>query len=542
MNAKQTIALNKAPVLVVGAGIMGAGIAQVAALAGHPVQLFDLREGAAQNAIAQLAKMMASLVSKNRLTAEMAAEALARITPAASLQEARGAGLVVEAVVENLDAKRSLFKQLEDLLPATSVLATNTSSISITALAGGLRHPQRVVGMHFFNPVFQMKLVEVVSGLQTDPAVANAVFELASTWGKLAVHAKSTPGFIVNRIARPFYAEAWLLLQEQAASATVLDACIRAAGFRMGPCELMDMIGHDTNLAVTQQVFEANYFDKRYVPSLMQREMVLGGLLGRKSGQGFFAYPAGALPVATQIEEPEQALAPTLLLPPQTLVVHGHGPWADALQARLTKEWSAQNTTRIVVSRDTTSHWCGLAVDGAQLRRCDGPTATQTAAQTGVAQTAVFDRLPSGTEPGALAFAVAEQAPSGWAAQAAAWLALLGHQPKQVLDLPGLVVTRTLAMLVNEAADAVSQGVCTAAGANAAMRLGVNYPQGPFEWLAGWSASGVVAVLDALDHHHRGERYRANAALRRQAAVEEMGPAVTAQMSEKAELIEPSTP
>jgi 3-hydroxybutyryl-CoA dehydrogenase len=527
-SANQHLSLNGVPLLVVGAGIMGAGIAQVAALAGHPVRLFDLREGAAQNAIAQLGKVMSSLVAKGRLTAELAAAALGRITPAATLQDAQDAALVVEAVVENLEAKRSLFRQLEDLLPATAVLATNTSSISITAIAGGLRHPQRVVGMHFFNPVFQMKLVEVVSGLQTDPAVANAVFELASTWGKLAVHAKSTPGFIVNRIARPFYAEAWLLLQELVATPAVLDACLRAAGFRMGPCELMDMIGHDTNLAVTQQVFEANYFDKRYVPSLLQREMVLGGLLGRKSGQGFYTHTGGSPATATGVPtsvpprtlDAAQALAPTLLLPPQSLVVHGQGPWVDALQARLTSKWSEQNTTRIVVSRDTTSGWCGLAVDGAQLRRCQGPTATDTATQTGVAQTAVFDRLPSQTEPATLAFAVAEQAPSGWATQAAAWLALLGHQPVRVLDVPGLVVTRTLAMLINEAADAVSQGVCTAAGANAAMRLGVNYPQGPFEWLAGWSASGVVAVLDALDHHHRGERYRANLSLRRQAAAE----------------------
>jgi 3-hydroxybutyryl-CoA dehydrogenase len=512
--------LHGVPVLVVGAGIMGAGIAQVAALAGHTVQLFDLREGAASSAINQLEKTLTGLVTKGKLAAADASAALGRITPAASLQDAAGAQLVVEAVVENLDAKRSLFKQLEDLLPASAVLASNTSSISITAIAGGLRHPQRVVGMHFFNPVPLMKLVEVVSGLQTAPAVAGAVFDLAQAWGKTAVHTTSTPGFIVNRIARPYYAEAWALLQEQALTPQALDACWRAAGFRMGPCELMDLIGHDTNFAVTQQVFEANYFDKRFVPSLRQREMVLGGLLGRKSGQGFYAHGAGAAPVATTLPVPELT---DLQLPP-TVVVHGEGAWADGLHQRLTAQLSQHHpAAKTAVQRNTTSGWAGLAVGHAQLRLCSGPTATHLAAGSGVRNTAVFDRAPvplPTPEPAALAFAVADQADSTWAAQAAAWLALLGHTPVPVLDLPGLVVTRTIAMLINEAADAVSQGVCAAAGANAAMKLGVNYPQGPFEWLAAWSPAGVVAVLDALDHHHRGERYRANPALRRQATAQ----------------------
>ncbi len=180
------------------------------------------------------------------------------------------------------------------------MLATNTSSISVTALANGLAHPGRLVGMHFFNPVPLMKLVEVVSGLHTGTEVAAAIFDLAKAWGKVPVHARSTPGFIVNRIARPYYAETLALLLEQAATPQVLDACLRAAGFRMGPCELMDLIGHDTNFAVTCSVYDANFQDKRYAPSLVQREMVEGGLLGRKSGRGFYAYPAGvpALPVA----------------------------------------------------------------------------------------------------------------------------------------------------------------------------------------------------------------------------------------------------
>ncbi|MBU6440479.1 MAG: 3-hydroxyacyl-CoA dehydrogenase, partial [Betaproteobacteria bacterium] len=259
--------------LVVGAGIMGAGIAQVAAQAGHRVALFDAREGAAAQAHAQLGATFDTLVAKGRLAAPQAQAALARIQPVQGLEQAADCGLVIEAIVERLDVKRELLAQLEALVDARCVLASNTSSLSITALARDLKHPGRLVGMHFFNPVPLMKLVEVVSGLRTEPEVAAQVFELAQAWGKTAVHARSTPGFIVNRIARPYYAETLALLQEQAAAPALLDACLRGAGFRMGPCELMDLIGHDTNFAVTQAVYEANFFDKRFQPSLVQREL-----------------------------------------------------------------------------------------------------------------------------------------------------------------------------------------------------------------------------------------------------------------------------
>ena len=297
------INLTHAPVLVVGAGIMGAGIAQVAAQAGHAVMLFDTREGAAAEAKLKLSATLDVLVDKAKLTPEAAAMTMGRITAIDALEHAVGARLVVEAIVEKLDIKRSLFKQLEALMGAECVLATNTSSISVTAIANGLRHPERLVGMHFFNPVPLMKLVEVVSGLQTDCEVADAIFGLSVAWGKVPVHARSTPGFIVNRIARPYYAETLALLLERAATPQVLDACLRAGGFRMGPCELMDLIGHDTNFAVTQSVYDANFQDKRYVPSLVQRELVDGGLLGRKNGRGFYRYPEGA-PAAGPAPQP----------------------------------------------------------------------------------------------------------------------------------------------------------------------------------------------------------------------------------------------
>lgn len=509
MNAE---ALNE--VLVVGAGIMGLGIAQVAAQAGHRVLLFDVREGAAALGRDQLTQTLGALAAKGKITARDAEQTLARISAIASLQAAAGVGLVVEAIVEEIEAKRGLFHQLESIVAQDCVLATNTSAISVTAIARGLQHPGRVVGMHFFNPVPLMKLVEVVSGLQTDAAVAAAIFALSERWGKVAVHARSTPGFIVNRIARPYYAETLALLHEQAATPAVLDACLRAMGFRMGPCELMDLIGHDTNFAVTQSVYEANFFDKRYAPSLVQREMVDGGLLGRKSGRGFYSYAPGAA---------KPALAPftAAALPSvKEVCLHGAGALADALHAALIAAIEMNVGGTLAVSdlrRAPGSDWVGFECDGAQLRLTDGRCASQLGAEV-----CVFD-LPLqaagsrvGAAQAALAWAPSARASCAWVAGAEQWLQALGLNPQRVADTPGLVVGRTIAMLINEASDAVAQGVCSTAAADAAMKLGVNYPAGPFEWLAIWGAAPVCALLDALDAHYRGERYRVSPRLRQE--------------------------
>ena len=491
---------NQPTVLVIGAGIMGAGIAQVAAQAGHSVLLHDMREGAAAQALLQLGKTLDALVGKGKLTAGDAAQTLARIMPIGQLKEAESAGLVVEAIVEQLEAKRALFAQLEAVVSADCILATNTSSISVTAIANGLKLPGRLVGMHFFNPVPLMKLVEVVSGLQTDKAVAEAIFELAKNWGKVPVHTRSTPGFIVNRIARPYYAEALALLQEQAVTPEVLDVCLRGAGFRMGPCELMDLIGHDTNFSVTRSVYEANFFDKRFMPSLVQRELVDGGLLGRKSGRGFFDYREGALKPAVAPFEPAG------FPPASSLRVGGLGPVADHLASALTQ-------AGLAFERQADATWIGLEVDGSQLRLTDGRTASALASEIG-RNVAVFD-LPVVNHSGtALAWAPSVQAGEDWISRAGQWLQALGFNPQRVADTPGLLVARIIAMLINEAMDAVQQGVCSAEGADAAMKLGVNYPAGPFEWLANWDAHAVMNILNALDHAYRGERYRISPGMR----------------------------
>lgn len=510
-----TVNWERAPVLVIGAGIMGAGIAQVAAQGGHEVFLYDVKEGAAQSALDQLAVTLQGLVVKGRLTEEQASSAIGRIAPISRLDAAASALVVVEAIVENLEAKRSVLRDLEALLPSNAILATNTSSISVTAIANGLRHPERVVGMHFFNPVPVMKLVEVVHGLQTSAEVADVVFGLAKKWGKVPVHAKSTPGFIVNRIARPFYAEALGLLQEQAASPHEIDACLVAAGFRMGPCALMDLIGHDTNFAVTQSVFAANFYDKRFVPSIVQRELVDGGLLGRKTGRGFYSYDAG------QARSPILAHTEARSVDPRGgVVVHGSGRHAD---------WLADAVAKIPgagLQRSPESSWVGVTVHGLQLFMTDGRTAVELASIHHASNVAVFDRFEPGLSNPGRPLPVAFAAAAGdneTTALAHAWLAALGFHPVAVKDTPALVVARTIAMLVNEAADAVNQGVCNEGGANSAMRLGVNYPQGPFEWQANWgvdaasSSAAIAGVLDALDATYRGERYRVSPWLRARA-------------------------
>lgn len=496
-----------ATVAVIGSGAMGAGIAQVTAAAGHPVLLFDTRPEAVAAALKNIRAMFGKLAQKGKMSEADADAAGARLHAADSLAVLRDAALVVEAIVENLDVKRKVFADLEAIVADTCIFASNTSSISITSIGAGLRLPQRLVGMHFFNPVPLMALVEVISGLASDSAVAAQVYDTALAWGKNPVHTRSTPGFIVNRVARPYYAEALRLLNEQAADVATIDAVLReAGGFRMGPFELMDLIGHDVNFAVTQSVFHAYFCDPRFTPSLIQQELVNAGFLGRKSGRGFYRYDSDV-----NAPQPHTETAQTRATAP--VVVHGKGKLAQALVARLeTGGVSVEHASAI--DNDGALLSCGSA----RLYLTDGRSATGRARDNQHADTILLDLTLDFSQATRVAVSRADQCSATAYAAVVALLQAAGLAVSRLDDVPGMAVMRTVAMLANEAADTVNQGVCTVADADMAMQKGVNYPRGPLAWADAIGLSRLSTVLGHLAAGYGEDRYRISPLIQRKTA------------------------
>jgi 3-hydroxybutyryl-CoA dehydrogenase len=493
-------ALDKSAIVaVIGAGAMGAGIAQVAAQAGHLVLLYDNRPGAAATAIEELDRQLGKLQEKGRISPQQREQSVARLRPVDSLQELAVAQMVIEAIVENLEVKRGLFAQLEAVCLADCVLASNTSSLSITSIAAGLKQPERFVGVHFFNPAPVMALVEIVSGLATDAEVAACLYDTVKAWGKSPVHTRSTPGFIVNRVARPFYAESLRLLQEGASDHATLDALMRdAGGFRMGAFELTDLIGHDVNYAVTCSVFDAYYGDMRFQPSLIQKELVDAGRLGLKSGRGFYDYGQNAVrAVVSEIRS-----ARTI----EHCVVEGELGIAEGLLARI-------EANGVQLQRRSGN---GLVrVGDAVLALSDGRLASERAEAEGLKNLVLFDLALDYRTATRIAVSCSANTSLLARDQAISLLQRIGLIPSLLSDLPGLLVLRTVAMLANEAADAVLQGVASAADVDLAMRKGVNYPQGPLAWADTMGLAKVLAVLENLQASYGESRYRPSLLLRR---------------------------
>jgi len=374
--------LNVTRVGIVGAGAMGSGIAQIASQAGCSVVLFDLKKEALHLSEVKLIKVMSRLVEKGRISEVMSKEIRDRIDRTVEISELKDCELVIEAVVENIEIKHAVFSQIESIVSEKTILASNTSSLSITSIAAGCNSPERVVGLHFFNPAPLMPLVEIIPAVQTRADLPLKLVELMRSWGKAPVIAKDTPGFIVNRVARPFYGEALRILDEGISDVPSIDEAMRRAGFRMGPFQLTDLIGHDVNYAVTESVFKAFYYDPRFMPSITQLKLVEAGWLGRKSGRGFYNY-----------NEP---------IPEITL----------------------EN------------------------------------------------------------------------------------------DLQALISERIIAMLINEASDAVYYGIASASDVDTAMLKGVNYPKGLLVWAEEWGLEKVVQIIDSLKETYGETRYRCSPLLR----------------------------
>ncbi|MCX4549683.1 3-hydroxyacyl-CoA dehydrogenase [Streptomyces sp. NBC_01387] len=487
-------------VAVVGTGTMGQGIAQVALVAGHPVRLYDAVPGRAEQAAEAIAARLDRLVEKGRMDEAQREAAGARLRPVAELADLADAALVVEAILEQLPVKQELFAALEEFVADDCLLATNTSSLSVTAVAGPLKHPGRFVGMHFFNPAPLLPLVEIVSGFATDESSATRAWATAAAWGKTPVRCADTPGFVVNRLARPFYAEAFAVHEERGADPATIDAVLReSGGFRMGPFELTDLIGQDVNEAVTRSVWESFFQDPKFRPSLAQRRLVESGRHGRKSGRGWYAYGEGAV-------RPEPHTAPATE-PPAGITVEGDLGPAGELVAMFREAGIA------VREEDEDGGSRILLPSGGQLVLADGQTSAE------FRDVVYFDLALDYRAATRVALSASEV--TGWETlrQSIGLFQRLGKKVSVIGDVPGMIVARTVAMMVDLAADALAKGVASAQDIDTAMRLGVNYPLGPVEWGRKLGRAWAHELLDELHARVPSGRYAPSLALYRQSYV-----------------------
>jgi 3-hydroxybutyryl-CoA dehydrogenase len=498
---------------VVGAGTMGSGIAQLALLCdAETVLLADPSEVARHRARATVEQGIERLVARGTLDPADARQALGRLQLAAGADDLASCGLVIEAVPEQLELKRTVFAQVAAVTAPDCVLATNTSSLSVTAIAAGVPRPERVVGMHFFNPAPVMRLVEVVAGEATGALALTLARVVAERMGKRVVRAADGPGFIVNRCNRPFSLEALRLVQERIATPQQIDRiCRLGAGFPMGPFELMDLVGIDVGFAVSQSFFEQSFGEPRWQPSPLVARKVAAGHHGRKSGRGWYAYPGGG---RSRTEDP----APPPVGGGEGLViVGGETPLAaEILEAAEQAGWDAVLPEESEGAVPALIVDCGAAPGGPPLQ--GGP------------QVLLCDQAPlAALDPQGSSAGFYAQAPFG-AAQlveltqqpgtpaatinaAERFFASLGKHVEWVGDAPGLVLGRIVCQLVNEAAFALGEGIGTADDIDAGMVLGLNHPRGPLEWGDAIGAPDVLGVLLGLWEEFREPRYRPAPAL-----------------------------
>src|SRR4051794_25427967 len=491
---------------VVGAGTMGSGIAQLAAQAGARTLVFDPVEGAAAQGVQRARAGTEKLQAKGRYDGTPGP-----LEVATALEDLAACGLIVEAAPERLELKHELMDTLSRIAPQ-AVLASNTSSIPITSIARAAADPSRVVGLHFFNPAPLMPLVEVIAGLQSSAEALTVARAAGAAMGRHVIDAADGPGFLVNRCNRPFGLEALRLLQERIADVETIDAIVRAAGFRMGPFELQDLVGIDVGLEVSTSFYELSFGEPRWRPSPLSAQKVAAGHLGRKAGQGWYTYNNEERHRADDPEAPEPGVPAGVDGP---VLISGFLPIADELRALADEAGFA-----VTDEADGDVPWliveCGPPEDDApplqgapRVLLCAGG-ALQALDQGGAA--AGFHALsPVGMVELTRTPATAEVA----AQRAEGFFGGLGLPVAWVADAPGLVLGRILAQVVNECAFAVGEGVGTAEDVDAGMRLGLNYPTGPLAWADEIGLDHVVMLLDGLREEYGEERYRTAPLLRR---------------------------
>jgi 3-hydroxybutyryl-CoA dehydrogenase len=496
---------------VVGAGTMGAGIAQLAAATGARTLLHDPMPEALERGVQQAIDGLARWREKGRLEREPG-----EVEGVGELDALAPAGLIVEAVPERLELKRDLFAKLSGAAPS-AVLASNTSSIPITAIAGAAADPSRVVGMHFFNPPPVMRLVEVIAALQSSPEALEVARATARAMGKRPIDAADVTGFLVNRCNRPFGLEALKLVQERVAAVETIDAIVRGAGFRMGPFELQDLVGIDVGYEISLSFHEQSFGEPRWRPSPLSARMVAAGRHGRKTGHGWYRYPRDA--------DPEPEALPAGGGDGRLVAIAGAIPLAAELRALAARAgFDARDQEDAAGEVPWLAIDCGADPDGPPLQGgplamlcADGSLHALDAGGTAVG----FHALPPLDATALVELTRAPGSAPPAVERAEAFFAALGKRTTWVADAPGLVLGRIVCQLVNEACFAVGEGVGTSEDVDEGMVLGLNHPRGPFAWCDAIGAIHVLAVLDALRIELGEERYRAAPLLRRMATSHE---------------------
>ncbi len=488
---------------VVGTGAMGRGIAQIAAQTGSIVKLFDLQAEAGAKAKAALHEQWDKLVAKNRLEPAVAEGHKSRVLTLATMAELADCDLIVEAVVERLDVKQSLFADLEALVPAEAVLVTNTSSLSVTAIAAKLKHPRRFAGYHFFNPVPLMKVVEVIAGLKTDAAVCTQLMDYARQMGHTPVLAQDTPGFIVNHAGRGYGTEALRIVSEGITDFATVDRILRdQVGFKLGPFELMDLTALDVSHPVMESVYRQYYDEARYRPSVITAQRLAGGMLGRKTGEGFYRYADGAQQVAPETAVPVVAEMPPVWVSPRA------ARRSELLQ--LLKDLGAKIETGASASPQALTLVAPLGFD---------ITTVAVVERLDPARTIGIDMLIDDAATKRRVLATNPATRSDMRDAAHALFARDGKAVSVIRDSGGFVTQRVVATIVNIASDICQQGICSPKDLETAVTLGLGYPLGPLAMGNLYGPTNVLEVLFNMQTVYGDQRYRPSPWLRRRGAI-----------------------